>query len=537
MQRVLKTLRGLPAAAALAVLILAGGAGCASKKADMKSPELPARHWLDEAPGIPIENKDKYDAAVPNLYVPGKKFSFEDCVYLTIQQSPRLVGSAVEIELKRLDQTSAVWRYLPEPHMVLTVSQNLTNLNEDSPDTPGEYGRTQFEVGFYADFPNPVATYFDTKAQTMLLGIAISTHRKAVGEAIYRIAEAYLRLQAQQEVLKAQKTLLPLAKELTDYWRNVEQVEGKQGSSVSLSQQHERENELGLEKAEMEEVMERTSLKILAGLDPHQAFQVDLSHADEILQGFDGRRLSWEERWAETEDYLLLRTQIKLADYNIMLAWAQYVPNMSIAVNMTPPRGQAQPDSGTPDQFLHLSFDFPLLDWGRRYRGVQSARMTKAQAFHSLSEKRFNYQNDWLQAEQQVALAHTNLKLAENALKTARMQYDEARIGFENGLEQLPVVGARQEELVKAQIAQIRTELDWRLAQLRWMRVAGLLQKRFLGLPDRELDKLVGGRTAPAQTEAAPAFPMGERGAAPAAKPASDGVPLSPAPATAGPKA
>ena len=133
--------------------LLMGGSGCASNKADRSAPELPARHWLDDAPGIPIENKAKYDAAVPDLYKPNKKFGYEDCVYLTIQQSPALVNSAVDIEIKRVAQTSAAWKYLPEPHMTLTVSQNLTMKNMDTRDTEGEYGKTQIEVGFYAPFP------------------------------------------------------------------------------------------------------------------------------------------------------------------------------------------------------------------------------------------------------------------------------------------------------------------------------------------------------------------------------------------------
>ena len=466
--------------------LLMGGSGCASNKADRSAPELPARHWLDDAPGIPIENKAKYDAAVPDLYKPNKKFGYEDCVYLTIQQSPALV----DIEIKRVAQTSAAWKYLPEPHMTLTVSQNLTMKNMDTRDTEGEYGKTQIEVGFYAPFPNPVATYFEHKAQGMMTGIAIATHRKAVGEAIYKIAEAYLSLQAKQYSLAAQKSLIPVARELTDYWRQMESVAGSQGANLSMSQQHVRENELAVEKATMEETLQRTQLKMLAGVEASQKFEVDASHAyQDILKGFDGKNLSWENRWNETEDNLILRTQIQLADFNIMLQWAQYVPNMSFSVNMNPPRGQSQPANGSPDEFLHFTFDFPLIDWGRRYRDVQTARMGKAQAFHSLAQKRSEYQNKWLEAEQNVNLALTNLKLAQNRYKTAQMQYDEARISFENGMTQLPEVANRQEAMVQQQINYINTELEYRLAELKWMYVAGLLQEHFLGLPSVQYQK------------------------------------------------
>ena len=108
MQRAHTTIPGpLPLLLLLMALSLALCA-CASSKAGLKSPELPARHWLEEAPGVPVENKAKLEAAVPNLYDPSKVFSFEDCVFLTIQQSPLLVNSAVELEIKRVALTNAV---------------------------------------------------------------------------------------------------------------------------------------------------------------------------------------------------------------------------------------------------------------------------------------------------------------------------------------------------------------------------------------------------------------------------------------------
>ena len=86
-------------------------------------------------------------------------------------------------------------------------------------------------------------------------------------------------------------------------------------------------------------------------------------------------------------------------------------------------------------------------------------------------------------------LALTNLKLAQNRYKTAQMQYDEARISFENGMTQLPEVANRQEAMVQQQINYINTELEYRLAELKWMYVAGLLQEHFLGLPSVQYQK------------------------------------------------
>jgi outer membrane protein TolC len=460
---------------------------CASNKAGIKSPELPVRHWLEESPGVPVENKSRLEAVVPSLYASDKVFSFDDCVFLTIQQSPMLVNSAVELEIKRVALTDAKWQYLPEPRMTLQISNNLTPYNPDSSDIPSDYGRTKFRVGFHAAFPNPVATYFQHQSKKIMVNLAIATHRKAVGEAIYKIAQAYLQLQTQQKILEAHKALVPLGKELVKYWQQVESVEGRQGVSLNLAIQHERELDLNVEQAVMQEIMERTRLKILAGVEPQQRLNVDIKSAGDILAGFDGHALTWEDRWNAGEDDLLLRGQIKLADYNIMVAWAEYVPNMNIQINQNPPAGQYNPPNGKEDAFVHLNFDFPLLDWGHRYRNVQTARMQKAQAFHSMAQKRTDYSNVWMQMEQRIALAQTRLKLARTRFDTAEMQYKEARISFDAGTLQLPELADRQEAVVNAKIAHIEADLEYNLANLEWMYLSNSLQERFLGLPAKEL--------------------------------------------------
>lgn len=468
----------------MALLFLAA---CTSQKASQNAPELPARHWLEEAPGVPVENKAKLESAVPNLYDPDKTFRFDDCVYLTIQQSPMLVNSAVDLEIKRLQLTDAIWQYLPEPRMTLTASSNLTQYNSNEQDKPSDYGQPKFQVGFYASFPNPLATYFNHQVQKIMVSLAISAHRKAIGAALTQIAEIYLKLEAQRKIMEQQKSLLPLNKELIAYWQQVEAVEGRQGVSVNMARQKERQAQLQVEKSEMEAVMLQTKLKILAGVDPRQKLKLDTSDADSILRGFNGHDLQWENRWPATEDELIVRTQVVLNDYNIMVAWAKYVPDMTISVNNNPPSGQYQPAKGTADTFVHLNFDFPLLDWGRRYRGVQTARMGKAKAFHEQARQRSDYSNKWLQSEQRVSMAETSKKLAKNSLDVAEMEYKEAEIAFREGVGDFPAVMNKKEAVVNSRIKYINAELELDLAQLEWMDVANVLQERYLGLPAKEI--------------------------------------------------
>lgn len=471
----------------LALCIILASFGCASHKASQKAPELPPKHWLEEAPGVPVENREKLQAAVPNLYNPDKVFTFDDCVFLTIQQSPMLVNSAVDLEIKKLQLTDAVWQYLPEPRMTVMASSNLTRNNEGSKDVPGNYGQTMFRVGFYARFPNPVGTYFNHQVQKIMVNLGISAHRKAIGSAINQIAEIYLKLEARRKILELQKSLLPLTKEVSKYWQQVEAVEGRQGVSLSVARQKERQAELKVERSAIQEIMLRTKLKIMAGVDPQQRLEVDTKDAATILRDFDGRKLAWESRWAVTEDELIVRAQVKLNDYNIMVAWAKYVPDMTIHVNNNPPAGQYQPAHGREDTFVHLNFDFPLLDWGSRYRGVQTARMGKAMAFQEQARKRTDYANKWQEAEQRVGLAETTLKIARNTLDVAEMEYKEAEINFREGIVQFPEVAGKKQAMVDALISHIEAAVDYDLARLQWMDLANVLQEQYLGQPEKEI--------------------------------------------------
>ncbi len=461
--------------------------GCSSQKATQTAPELPARHWLEEVPGVPVEHASKLQAAVPNLYDPEKPFSFDDYVYLTIQQSPLLVNSAVELEIKKVNLTSAIWQYLPEPSVSLQISNNLTSYNTGLEDTPGDYGQTKFRVGFYAAFPNPVATYFNHQAQRIMVNIGIATHRKAIGETIYDIAEIYQKLEAQRKVLEVQEELLPLTKKLSAYWRQLESVDGRQGVALNLSLQREREAELKVERTQIENLMLRTKLKIMAGVEIQQKLNIDTTDADSILQDFNGEKLYWEDRWTVTEDELLVRAQLKLRDFGIMLAWAEYVPDMSLHINNSPPAGQYQPSDGREDTFFHFYFDFPLIDWGRRYRDVQTARMQKALAFQEQMRMRTEYSNFWIEAQQNVTLAETSLKIAKTNLDVAQMEAKEAEINFNEGIELYPQLATKQEALINARINFINAELDYKLAQLAWMNVAGVLKERYIGKPAREV--------------------------------------------------
>ena len=482
--------RKRPLAPALLIALCVLISACSSPKATQKSPELPPRYWLGETPGLPFRSeKDQgMHTTVPlALYSPEKRYNFEDCVYLAIQQSPLLVKSSIKIEMSRLKEKDVIWQYAPELHMVLTSAVNLTRYNEGNANNYGDYGQTVLRARFYATVPDPFTTYFNSKAQQILTNIAVLGHRKAIGMAIWEIADNYLQMRAQNRIRDELAKLPEVAGESATYWKAMNASVG--GHTIDMDKALQNEKQVALRQEKTKHISKKIHmrLKTLLGLSSDQRLETDLQDNAAIFRDFDGSKLHWEDRWTLGEEYLSEKMGIMLQDYNIMLAWAQYIPTVYFDVNSNPPAGQAQPYGGREDVFLHFGFDFTLLDWGRRYRGVQEARMNKALAFQSMAEKRTKYENAWSQCRQEYEMALTDMELARGDLRSAELELQKTDIEYKGGTLTLPALAERKEAVIKARVALIEAELAVRQAELKWMHLSGVLEERFMDVPIRNL--------------------------------------------------
>ena len=488
-----------PARALLLVLCVLLSA-CASTKATPKSPELPPRHWLGQTPGLPFRQDADQElrTKVPlALYSPEKRYNFEDCVYLAIQQSPLLVKSSIQLEMSYLREKDTKWQYVPELNMALTSTVNLTRYNEGNVDNYDDYGKPVYRIRFYANVPDPFTTYFTGKAQQIVTNIAVLGHRKAIGLAILEIADSYLQLYSKGRIREELAKLPDIAKETTAYWQAMGASVGGHDLDMDMARQKETQVALQQEQNKHIERMIHMRLRTLIGLSSDQPLETDAEDsAAAVFQGFDGRDINWEDRWTSSEEYLSEKMGIQLQDYNIMLAWAQYMPRMTLDLNANPPAGQAQPPRGREDGFLHFGFHFTLLDWGRRYRGVQTARMEKALAYQSLAEKRTEYENSWARLRQAYEMALTNRELARGSLRFAELEQQKAAIEYSGGKVTLPVLTARREAVIRARVSLIEAELGVQQAELQWMHLAGILEERFMDVPSRSLPHRVDFSTS-----------------------------------------
>lgn len=443
-------------------------------------PDLPEKDWLNP------DKKEKPASANLDIYSPDKTLSMDDLVWLAIQQSPAISSGRVNLDIQEINKRDAKWRYIPELHVLYTISNNITRYNENDPTIKNMedsgYGETKYQLSFSGYFNNPVATYFSVKAADELLQVAIVTQRKAIAQVINQIAVSLLAIDLYEQTIASLKKSLEMAKKRAEIVAVREKHETRLYNPGSVHEDNIRELELRIREDEINLMAERFNLKRIVGLDSKQALKVDAKSVYGLLDKFNMDALNWQDVWKRTEDNYLLRQQVRLEQANVMLAWAQYMPNISFVINESAPNGQAQPANAETDQFLHITFDFPILDWGHRWRMAETAEARQRQRRLDEIQREREYGDRWEKMRQDLLLAQTRLERArisaDNAAK--RLQAVEIAATAGSGATYVEVADLAQQETEK-ELAMLHTARGCALARLAWIHEASGLSNHYLG--------------------------------------------------------
>ena len=196
--------RGLPAILALAFLAVLLGL-------------LPAAGqpvWAAEAG--PTDAK----VAVPGL------LDFDGCVRLAIQQSPYLTKSAVEIDIRRMNETDSRYSMFPPPMTFRTYYY------VDRPQQPG-LNPKPYSLNFSMDPWNPLGSYFSLQAEKVATQMAIFAHLQAISTGLERLGKMFLHLASINRLVAFQRDLINLCREKLTYAENRRTI----GTGTSLDVQ------------------------------------------------------------------------------------------------------------------------------------------------------------------------------------------------------------------------------------------------------------------------------------------------------------
>lgn len=419
--------------------------GCAKTYPGL--PDLPVKDWLNPDEPRKIVQSEKYQ-----IYSPDKEMTFDDLVWLAIQQSPVISKGQIDLEIQEINKTDAKWRYLPELHITYHITMNLTKKNEASQYKNQDYGDTTYELSFSGHYANPVATYFSNVAADEMLQTAIITQRKVIGGVIYNIARTMMDIWGLQKNIALIGKLIDHAEKSRDFQEERSQHIPDIVRPDLLARDNVRGLELELRERTMDLALARTRLKHLVGLDANQALKVNIDSVLPLIENFDPQQHTWIQGWQQAEDRYLAKQRIKLEKANIYLAWASYLPNINLGINESPGKGQYQPRDGESDQFLHLYIGMPILDWGHRLRMADLAEARQRQRRLDEIQNERDYREEWMKQEQQLFLADARLERAKHNASSAARRYETMEVAYDNG-------SATMQNLVDLKNAELRAQM------------------------------------------------------------------------------
>jgi outer membrane protein TolC len=407
--------------------------------------------------------------------------SFDDCVFMAVQSAPDLVDSVIDLELAESAADSAYWRRAPSLSARFRVTANLTKQYKEYSDTSA-----RMDFGIYGF--EPVVSYFSHKAALLLQDIALLTHQKAVEKRGEQIAAALLKLESLERVGERRAAEASLARQLTSFQRTRQATPLDRLAAASALHQ-EKAAQAALEKNRAQIASTLLSLKLMLGCDPDRRLKVRGASVAELLQG-DKAALTladkrWEDVWPQSPDARIARISLKLRDYDVMMAWARYLPSITMEVQPANPTSDYATYSSKDDIFTRLYFTLPLLDWGERSRGVDRARLQKARASLRGKLGRLHFMQEWREQLLGVTMAEADHELAGERVSVARLEEEKAGLQYKSGAIAFDALVNAGRATIRDEIALEEAALQLRLREFSaWMLGGGFRRRFFEPHPD-----------------------------------------------------
>lgn len=360
--------------------------------------------------------------AVPSL------LDFEGCVRLAIQQSPYLTKSAVEIDIRRFDESDSRYTIFPPPITFRTYYY------VDRPNQPG-LNPKPYSLNFSMDPYNPFGSYFTLQAQKAATQMAIFAHLQAVSTGLERLGNIFLHLASIKRLTALQSNLVNLCRESLTYAENRRTIGTGTSLEVKVATQ-----ELELAKSEMERLelaakRTRTSLKLFLGLKPEQQVEFDLRDAQrQVLGKFDPAAATLEQAKAKSFELKALELKKELQGYNVTVAKTKAFPSL-LFTTQTP-----DPLSVTSARGLYvgLGLEVPVWDGFKRIRNISRQKALLKQVGTDKDLKDMDLTDKWNNLQENIGGAASGLKIAKSQEELARLKERQAEIRYNSGTDQLP---------------------------------------------------------------------------------------------------
>ena len=260
---------------------------------------------------------------------PGGPNNFDNAVRLALRQSPYFTKSALEIEVKRLDEKDSKSDFYPSltgtARYYLVQPKNNTNSQS-------------YQWAISTPNYNPLFAYLSLKANRIVTQIAALAHMKAISAGIERLGKAFLELNAVENLAKLRGRATDLAKENLSYARERQRLGEITPLEVQIASQ-----EVDVAAAEQEDLINsrkrlEEALNNFLGLQPGQPANLDVNQARrQVLNDFDPKKANLQDAEARSVDVRIKQMAKELQTWNVSLAKMKFMPSVNVSLQSPDP--------------------------------------------------------------------------------------------------------------------------------------------------------------------------------------------------------
>ena len=390
--------------------------------------------------------------------------NYKKCIEYGLENSPHLVKSGLEIEVRRLDESDSRWSFVP--FIYLKSSYALNRYRSERNDDLRDWS-ISFSTGSY----DPLRSYFTLKAQEQITRLAILAHLETIKEGIYRMAEGFIQLEHLEKVGSYQKKVEELAREDFDFVEKRHNLGSASLLEVQVAAQRLAVLQNEGEKLEIARASILDEFRGFLGVEEGGTINIDSTDASrQVLGDFDPATTSLEQ--AKTNSFLLTINKIKekLQDWRITLAYSEYIPKISLTVK-TPDVAQSSLQ-GT-DYYATVNAQVPIWEGFKRSRDVTRQKKILKQFQSETEIKEGDISAEWQKAYRRLRNEEISLKLAESSEKLAGLKVQGTEIGYKSNQRTYSDLLESRIDHIRAQVNTLEKTKDLDLALLKLRHLSG----------------------------------------------------------------
>jgi outer membrane protein TolC len=395
--------------------------------------------------------------------------TFDEAVKIAISHSPVFTKSAVQIDIKRLDETDA--RYGMVPPLTFRTYYYVNRPNAPNL-TPQPYS-----LSFSMDPYNPFGTYFSLQAQKVATQMAILSHLQIISKSLEKLGGFYLGQESLKKTMAYQKAMVDLNREILTYAENRVSIGTGASLEVKVAQQELQLAQMKLEQLALSEKRNLADMKQFLGLPPAAEFNPDLHNCRrQVLGNFDPATATVEQAKNRSYEMQLIDLTKKLQGFKVLMSKAQILPNI-LFNTQTPDPLNASVGNGL---YVGIGLEIPVWDGFKRIRDVSRQKAVLKQVDATKEDKATSLESSWYKDVDILQSSSVALKIAQSKEELVRLKAHQNEVLYQSGEIALPVFLESRKQLLEAQKETLGQRSAYDITVLRLRELSGDLGNTYV---------------------------------------------------------